>query len=197
MIIGFVGNNRVGKDTSADFLIEIAKEKNIDFSRMALADPIKDIARLMFNFTENQLYGADKDIIDSRYNIKPRDFFQKFGTEIMQFDIYNYLPNLNIPKREFWVQLLINKIKNELIINPNKIIIITDIRGNHEAKCLVEQGGILIKIIKPTNSQNTHITEQEVEQIDNKFIKFTILNNSTLKNLKNQIHIIFNQIVTI
>ena len=197
MIIGFVGNNRVGKDTSADFLIEIAKENNVEFSRMALADPIKDIARQMFNFKENQLYGDEKDIIDSRYNIKPRDFFQKFGTEIMQFGIYNYLPDLSIPKREFWVNLLLNKIKDELVINPKKIIIITDIRGNHEARRIVEKGGILIKIIKPIKKELKHITEQEVDQINNDFIKYTIINDSTLENLKSKINHIYNQIVTI
>jgi hypothetical protein len=54
---------------------------------MALADPIKDIARIMFNFSEKQLYEKEKDDIDTKWNIKPRQFFEQFGTDIMQFDI--------------------------------------------------------------------------------------------------------------
>ena len=49
---------------------------------MALADPIKDIARIMFNFTEKQLFDAEKDMIDTRWNIKPRQFFEQFGEVI-------------------------------------------------------------------------------------------------------------------
>ncbi len=199
MIIGFVGKNRVGKDTSADFLIDIVKNinKDIEIKRYALADPIKDIARIMFNFSENQLYGHDKDIIDTRYGIKPRDFFQKFGTEIMQFDIYNYLPTLidHIPKREFWIQLLLNKIHNELELNSNKLIIITDVRGNHEARRIFENGGYLIQVTKTdNNSINNHITQSEVDCIEEKYIYHKINNSSTLENLKKQIEIVCKKI---
>jgi hypothetical protein len=153
MIIGFVGRNRVGKDTCADMLIDIGSQHNVQFDRYALADPIKDVARIMFNFTDDQLYGPEKDIIDPIWNIKPRDFFQKFGTEIMQFDIYKYLPQLEktIPPREFWVQSLLDKIQKNNEYYGSCNVIITDVRGNHEARKIVENGGILIKITKPPN----------------------------------------------
>ena len=86
-IICLIGQKRVGKDTVADIIQELEP----GFRRFALADPIKDIARIMFNFTEDQLFGAAKDEFDSRWGIRPRDFFERFGTDIMQFDIYKYL----------------------------------------------------------------------------------------------------------
>jgi hypothetical protein len=48
--------------------------------------------------------------IDTKWNIKPRNFFEQFGTDIMQFDIYKYLPSLKIsvPQRKFWVLSLIH-----------------------------------------------------------------------------------------
>ena len=80
---------------------------------LALATPIKEIARVMFNFSLKQLYDSEKDEIDPRYGIKPRDFFEQFGTQIMQYDIYKYLPALEekIPQRLFWVRNLINTIE--------------------------------------------------------------------------------------
>lgn len=156
LIIGIIGNNRVGKDTASDFLSQYARKFfDINFKKYALADPIKDIARIMFGFTENQLYSDEKDQVDQYWKIKPREFFQKFGTEIMQFDIYKYLPDefKNIvPEREFWVHSLFRKIQN----NNDEYVMITDVRGNHEAKKIIEAGGYLIEIVRNRNSNNNN-----------------------------------------
>ena len=45
-VICLIGQKRVGKDTVAD----IIQERDPEFQRFALADPIKDIARIMFSF---------------------------------------------------------------------------------------------------------------------------------------------------
>lgn len=180
MIIGLIGQKRVGKDTVATLI----KELDNEYKAMALADPIKDIARIMFNFSENQLYEAEKDIIDNRWNIKPRDFFEQFGTEIMQFDIYKYLPGLEntIPKRKFWVKSLLSKIKE------NDKVIITDVRGQHELDEILQAfpNSIFIRIIRPslTGNNNIHITQQEPDMISNDFIKHTIVNNGTIEDLR-------------
>jgi hypothetical protein len=130
IIIGLIGQKRVGKDTVANIIQSLDPE----FQRFALADPIKDIARIMFNFTESQLYDTEKDMLDANWGIRPRDFFEKFGTDIMQFDIYKYLPELNdnVPRRCFWIQSLIRKIQS----SKHQKFIITDIRGEHELDSL-------------------------------------------------------------
>ena len=58
MLIGLLGKKRVGKDTVAEYLIE-----KYNFIRYAFADPIKEIAGIMFNFSYEQLYGNQKEII--------------------------------------------------------------------------------------------------------------------------------------
>ena len=184
-IIGLIGQKRVGKDTIATLI----KELDPGYKTMALADPIKDIARIMFNFTEKQLYDAEKDMIDTYWNIKPREFFEQFGTEIMQYDIYKYLPALEsvVPQRTFWVQSLLSKIKE------NDKVIITDVRGQHELDEIVKcyPNAKFIRIIRPSISSNIrtelHITQQEPEMIASDYIIETIINDSTINDLRDKI----------
>jgi dephospho-CoA kinase len=200
MIIGLIGKKRVGKDTVASIIKEysfhIMNDITNDISKceyktMALADPIKDIARIMFNFTEEQLYDCQKDEIDTRWNIKPREFFEQFGTDIMQFDIYKYLPSLEktVPQRKFWVHSLLSK------INKHDNVIITDVRGQHEVDEIIKYypNAKFIHITRnpKTNSitkQGTdHITQQEPEQISKKYISAVIDNNGTIEDLKEKV----------
>lgn len=181
MIIGLIGQKRVGKDTVAIIL----KDLNSNFKSMALAEPIKQIARIMFNFTEEQLYDDAKDIIDEKWGIKPRDFFERFGTEIMQYDIYNYLPNLKnkVPERLFWVKSLLSK------IDSNDDIIITDVRGLHELLEIKKHNAIFIKIIRKLeiNNENMHITQKEAGEIPDEYIFDTIINDGSLDDLREKV----------
>ena len=186
MIIGLIGQKRVGKDTVASIIREFDNE----YKFMALADPIKDIARIMFNFSEKQLYDAEKDMIDAKWNIKPRDFFEQFGTDIMQFDIYKYLPALEsrVPQRKFWILSLLSKLQE-----TDKVII-TDIRGQHELEEVIKfnSNAKFIRIIRPTNSSTDinnrlHITQIEPNQIREEYITETIINDGTIDELREKV----------
>lgn len=204
MIIGLIGQKRVGKDTVANLI----KELDPEYRTMALADPIKDIARIMFNFTEAQLFDAEKDLLDPMWNIKPREFFEQFGTEIMQFDIYKYLPNLEtrVPQRKFWVYSLLAKIK------PGEKVIITDVRGSHELEEIIKKypNAKFIKITRPTITTQTnttqdntttsqhitqHITQLEPYQISDEYITHSIVNDGTLDELRCKVCDIMKQFV--
>jgi len=67
MIIGILGVAGAGKDTAAGFLVG-----HYGFARVALADPIKRLARDVFAFTDDQLWGPSemRNAPDKRY---PRD----------------------------------------------------------------------------------------------------------------------------
>jgi len=185
-VICLIGQKRVGKDTVAD----IIQAHDTEFQRFALAEPIKDIARIMFNFSNSQLFDAEKDMLDDRWGIRPRDFFERFGTDIMQFDIYKYLPGLEsaVPSRCFWVQSLINKI-NKLKCQK---VIITDIRGLHELDAIQTAfpNARFIKITRGDSSSNSveeHITQLEPELIPLDKIDMVIDNSGSLEELKEKI----------
>lgn len=64
MIIGISGIAGSGKDTLADFLV-----KENSFVKVALADPLKRIAKEVYEFTDDQLWGpsASRNAPDTRY----------------------------------------------------------------------------------------------------------------------------------
>ena len=208
LLIGIVGQNRAGKDTLAQYLVE-----NYQFRQYSLAQPIKDIARILFNFNEDQLEGNAKEKIDDEWGISPRQFFQQFGTEIMQKDIYNYLPGLKqkIPIKTFWISKTIKNIQNDRTNGQLKHVI-ADVRFLHEANQILEMGGYLIKIERPSKEEikenndfndiisicpiadETHIRETlhhesqtQVNDIEDKKVYCKIINKGTLKEFETKI----------
>lgn len=195
IIIGLIGDNRVGKDT---FATELAKLSN--FKTIAFADPVKDMLRVLFNFTDEQLYGNSKEIIDNRWNITPREAMTKLGTELMQFDIYKYLPGLSssIPQRTFWAHKIIQQIDND-----NNNYIITDIRFLHELNTIKQYCNhnnivlYIIKIIRPNNPHITqieqeHLSRAEINMISNEFITHTISNDNGIKEFIDKVKEFYN-----
>lgn len=62
IIIGLMGNGRVGKDTFADHI-----SQKYRFTRIGLADPLKRFCKEVFDFSDEQLYGDKRDAPDRRY----------------------------------------------------------------------------------------------------------------------------------
>ena len=79
MIIAITGKKGSGKDTLADIMVN-----DYQFVKYRFADDIKLIAKILFDFDDEQLYGNKKDKLDENWNIYPREFYQKFGTDYIQ-----------------------------------------------------------------------------------------------------------------
>ena len=186
MLIGLVGIERCGKDTIADYLVS-----NYNFTKYNLADPIKKIAKIMFNWSHDQLYNDDKDKVDPNTQINPREFFNWFGTDIAQFHIYDKFPELgnedSIGPRRLWSNAMQNYIleKQKLYGVDNTNIIIPDIRFIHEADDLRKLGGILIHI---DNIDNPDLSKYDLCQlIYSEWIENAIENKDTLIQLYSNI----------
>jgi hypothetical protein len=81
--IGLLGQKGSGKDTLADYLVN-----NKGFVKYSFATPVKNISKILFNLSDEQLYGNLKEIIDDKLGISPRVIFQRLGTEFGQDLIY-------------------------------------------------------------------------------------------------------------
>jgi len=175
MIIGLSGKKRVGKDTIADHLV-----KRHGFIKYSFADPIKDIAKVLFSFSDEQLYGNDKEKLDERWNIIPRDFYQKFGTDYMQYIFPEHFPETEevIPKKCFWIKRFIVWFEEQKKINEDVKVVITDVRFIHEYDFLMDNDAMIIRVSKNVQNTDTHISENELDDYDCNKFDYVISNNS-------------------
>ena len=153
-IIAISGHKRSGKDVLADHFVS-----KYNYTKIKMADKLKQVLKLLFDFTDDQLESDIKETIDLSWMITPRKAMQFFGTEIMQEKIQELLPNIG---RKFWVTNLINQIKND---NKNKYVI-SDLRFYHEYEELLKLAGDNLYVIRITresciNEQPQHISELE------------------------------------
>ena len=181
MIIGISGKKQSGKDTISDYLIE-----KYNFIKYGFADPIKEIARIIFGFTDEQLFGKDKEKIDSFWGIKPRDFFQKFGTDYGQFVFPEHFPNIfqDKDKRSLWVMIFKKWYLQQIEKNPSVKIIINDVRFEHEFNCIKELGGYIFRVQRSNYSyKDIHISENELDMKNKEEFNSIIINDGTKEEL--------------
>jgi len=173
-VIAICGENRSGKDVLANYIAH-----KYGYTRLAFAQPLKNIVKIIFDFNDIQVgiddincNGTEKDTIDARWGISPRHALQFFGTEIFQNNIQQLIPNIN---KDFFANTLMNKIKE------NNTYVISDIRFLHEYEKLKSHDLTIIRVIRPNDFSNTdnHVSEQEFKKIP---FDIEIVNDSTIDN---------------
>lgn len=179
-IIAICGAKRSGKDTIANILSEYYGYKHIK-----IAQKLKDICKILFSFTDDQLETDIKENIDHRWNITPRQAMQFIGTEIMQYQIQHLLPNVD---RNFWMHSVIK----EIDANPNTKYVISDMRFLHEAQMLKDKDPTTL-FIKINRNMKKNETDPHVSELEFNAIKEDLLikNDNTIDILVNQIESFF------
>lgn len=170
MIIGLTGKAGVGKDLFSELI-----KKHLDSAEsFAFAKPIKEAAKILFNFTDEQLYDQiKKEEIDIRWKKSPRQILQWLGTDILREHI----------DQDFFIKCIKQKIEN----SDKNFIIVTDVRFPNEAEFIRSMDGKVVKIIRPnavTTEHNGHITEQGIAD---KLIDEIIINDGTIEDFENKI----------
>ena len=183
MIIGLTGKKRTGKDTIANYL-------NLKYmvTNLALAGPLKEMCKVLFNWTDEHVYGNLKETIDPIWEVSPREVLQWFGTEVMQhmlpdrFSAYEKLIG-----RRHWVNLLISQMDiTRDMFSSQKSIVITDIRFPHEVLGLQDYAEkksttfLVIRLNRNTGFTDTHPSETKIDDV---FPDFELENNGTYEEL--------------
>jgi hypothetical protein len=180
VVIAFAGNVGCGKDTAANFLPHA--------HRLAFAEPLKKAAKILFNFTDAQLYDeVEKERIDERWGETPREILQWLGTDIL---------------RKRYPGFFINHMKmriEEAIKNGVTLVAVTDCRFKDEAESIrklfeeeaesIKKGaGFVVKITRPgapRTKHNKHESENGIpDSLANYFVRNCSVSSETPPDIK-------------
>ena len=140
MIIGICGLIGAGKDTIADYLVNIHQVR-----RESFANSLKDAVAHVFNWERELLEGRTKQSREWReqpdpwwstrlgQTITPRWVLQYWGTEVCRKSFHD----------DIWIASLENKIRNS-----RDDIVISDCRFPNEIKAIKAAGGIVIRVVR-------------------------------------------------
>ena len=173
-IIGITGKKFSGKDTLGSFFVD-----NHNYKRLAYADTLKDACQTIFNLTDEQLYGDQKETVDPFWQKKPREILQFVGTDLFRKHIHELMPDVG---NNIWVKVVERKILDGIRENPDACFVITDVRFPNEAELVKNLGGIMIKVNRDScnNSNDNHASETELDNIPYDYL---IDNNGTKEEL--------------
>jgi dephospho-CoA kinase len=163
-LIGILGRKRVGKDTSADYLVN-----NYNCTKIAIATPIKDATKILFNLIDEDVY-ENKDIVNEKWSVPPRKLIKWLGTDIFRKAINDILPD---SKDNHWINLAMDKY-NE--INGN--VVISDVRFQNCIDVIHNNGGIIIKIINDSVAKDA-----DEDHIDGLCGDYYIMNDGSIEDL--------------
>lgn len=150
ILIGFGDRMGVGKDFCADYLVE-----NHGFVKLAFAGPLKEAARQIFSFDDEQLYGdynSRKVQPDPYWKVTPREALQWIGTELFRrrFGDLAVEAGYWTPEeaQDIWVRALERKIQRYREQGLHRFAI-SDARFVNEVRCVQRLGGKAVKLIRP------------------------------------------------
>lgn len=150
VLLGLVGPKGVGKDTSADYLVE-----KYSFTKVAFADPLKKCCQTLFDLPDNYFNEqALKETSVEPWGISPRKMMQTFGTDMVRSHLGD----------DFWLRHMEKRLNGDLTTCN---VVVTDIRFRNEAEFVRARGGYLVRVVKTPNdcSVDQHPSEQEQKNI--------------------------------
>lgn len=149
-IIALSGFARSGKDTIAELIRE--ELRGLSVVKQAFADPMKDFCRQLFGFSQEQLYGDEREKPDPRWNrpdgsaLTARYALQTLGTEWGR-----------ACDPDIWTKAGIYRAQRESV----DVVVISDCRFVNESKAVHAAGGQVWRI-KRGECAYTHQSEIEI-----------------------------------
>ena len=140
MIIGICGFIGSGKDTIADYLVNLH-----GFRRESFANSLKDAVSQVFGWDRTMLEGRTKQAREWReqrdawwserlgMDVTPRWILQYWGTDVLRKNFHD----------DIWIASLENKLRK-----TKDDIVISDCRFPNEIAAIKRAGGIVIRVVR-------------------------------------------------
>lgn len=183
-IVAVCGKKRSGKDTVADFLC-----RSFGYTNRKISEDLKKVVQVLFDFSDTQVESDDKDVVDPRWDISPRQAMQFIGTHVMQFEIQKLLTDKSVG-RQFWIQSFATKYCDD----TNSHIVISDLRFPHEYEILKRYGVYVIRVERQTQASHDLVSEHDSEkEYVNIPTDVVIQNDGTLDDFHEKLRRLFSQ----
>lgn len=184
MLFGIAGRKGHGKDACADIMVATDPANVV---KMAFADPIKEACAALFSFSHAQLHDTKaKETVDPRWGITPRRAMQYLGTDLIQKHMDPLLPGI---ANKFFVEAMRHRILDIWQTNVDAIVIISDVRFQHEVELIHELGGYILRVTRPSlclaPTKDTHVSETSVDTLTG--VDEDIVNDGNLEDLEGAI----------
>lgn len=158
-------------------------KENPQIAVLAFADPVKEIARLMFpQISERHLWGDSKlraEIIPGIFRNGERLTIRQLLIDIgEQAKVYN--PNV-------WVDNLIYRYKEFCRSHNAELAIVTDVRFLNEFEALKKRGFHMIRIKRKSSLILQHVSETEQDSIPDNRFDYVLNNDGSLQDLEKEI----------
>ena len=141
MIIGICGFIGSGKDTIADYLVNLHH-----FRRESFANTLKDAVAQVFGWDRTMLEGRTKQAREWREQVDPwwaqrlgiphltpRFILQQWGTEVCRKNFHD----------DIWIASLENKLRNS-----KDDVVISDCRFPNEIRAIKQAGGMVVRVVR-------------------------------------------------
>jgi hypothetical protein len=139
MIIGVCGLIGAGKDTIADYLVNVH-----EYRRESFANSLKDAVAQVFGWDRTMIEGRTKaarewrEQVDTWWaqrldmpDLTPRYILQHWGTNVLRQHFHD----------DIWIASLENKLRNS-----QDNIVISDCRFPNEIKAINQSGGVVVRV---------------------------------------------------
>jgi len=175
-LIAFVAGKQVGKTIASQYICQ-----KYGYVKLSFADPLKCALREIFGFTDEQLWGDQKEIIDEYWGVSPRSLMQLIGTEFFRLQMKEHVPQIG---DNIWLRVAQRKIQQ--FLNRGQMIVIDDVRFTNEADLIRQMGGFLIRIDRPSVATivDSHESEQQNKHI---ITDATIINDQDIETFHHKI----------
>lgn len=191
ILIAIAGNIKVGKSSVTDHMIA-----EYDFKEDAFARVLKIIG-IACGFHHDEMYGTQEQKlqINPHFGVSGRQFLQIVGSELFRDMLPTLLPGLKdkLGNCKFWSHVW----QINYQASNQKNVVVSDCRFPDEAAAIRKNGGIIIKIHRPSLSrEGAEYQHQSESHIDNLYYDVKLINDGTKEKLLQNIDLIMHLIRT-
>lgn len=162
------GLSGAGKDTVGDYL-----ERAHGFHRVAIADPLKRHVQQLFDLSDDQLWGEQRNTPHARLGRTPRELYQVFGDMCRNLD------------PEIWIRLWCDAVGTALANGHS--VVCTDLRTLPELQAARARGARVWRVLRPgagaPGCAGEHRTERALAELADGHFDRCIRNDGDLARL--------------